>query len=314
MEALDTFATPLILLFTRSSSYLHFFKQTLSHDYDLVEATSTASCLDMLANLKIQFLVLDEKMVQDDIEAFLGRVKQKEEYRHLPILLITRNLKKSFLRSMQEMGIVDLIREPLDQELILSQFAKHSPKTVIENKVRALSSRIPKSAENTSLAFKHRFLLNDKVHKKIDEILKEKQSLSLLMLELDDYNDTVEHLTKTSNITILEKFDAKIEALMRPQDVMISLGGGKYMILLPKTSKNVAHSLAEELQIAIELTGIRVEEEMIHFSASIGIASRNIEEQEEPSKSIRELGRLINIATSFAIESKHLGGEVVGEA
>ena len=306
MNAADPLSPPLALIFARSSAYLDFFHKNIEAEYDIVEASLNFSCLEMLSNLKIDLLIIDEKLIGDELESFLKEVRKMEEYRALPIFLISRSLKKSYFREVQEMGIAAMIREPLDKENVLSALKTHSPRKVMETKVSLLASRIARPIESPELQFKHRFLLNDKASAEIRAILKEKQSLSIAMIELDNYSDL-------ASGAILDNVDPKIAAMLRPQDVMIPLGGGKYMIILPKTSKNAALSLAEEIQSMIELLCIKTEDQTINISASIGVACRNIDEEQDTSQAMRQLSRLVNLAKSFAIESKHSGGEVISE-
>jgi len=313
MNSQDPLTPPLVLIFARSSSYLQFFHTTLDSQYDIVEASLAFSCLEMLSNLKIDLLILDEKLIGDEIESFLKQVKAMQEYRNLPIFMISRNLKKSHARALQEMGIIAMIREPLDQENVLTVLKEHCPKKVLDTKVANLASRIARPEQTPELNFKHRFLLNDKASAQIRSILKEKQSLSLAMLELDNYSEMLEQYPDINSVEILDQVDSKITSMLREQDVMVPLGGGKYMIILPKTSKNAALSMAEEIQSSIELLSITTKHGMLHLSISIGVACKNIEEEQDTSAAMRQLSRLVNLASSLAIESKHSGGEVTSE-
>ncbi|MCF7851973.1 MAG: diguanylate cyclase [Simkaniaceae bacterium] len=315
MQIIQDFTPPLILIFTRASLHVQFLRECLrkGKQYDLVEATSDQACLEMLSNLSVNFLIFDERLVSEELEVFLKSIKEISGYEKLPILMISRNLKKPFVDQVKKFGVSAILREPLDENEILTSLKKCDPKKQIERKISKIAARIPSPEQDPELDFKHRYLLNDKAAKKIHAILKEKQSISLLMLELDQFHEILKSMQEGISSSILDQVDKKIESVLRSQDMMISLGGGKYMIILPKTSKAAATVLAEDLQSLIEMTPIQIENDFVHMSISIGIASRHVDEIEDRAQSIQQLNRLANLARGYVIESKHSGGQIISD-
>ena len=306
-------ATPLVLVFARASLHVQFLRDCLKSSYDIVEATHMDACLEMLANMKVDFLIFDEKIAGDQLEPFLEKVHQLNEYEKLPVLMITRSLKKAFVNQMREKGVLAFIREPLDEQEILSSLRKCDPKAQMEQKVSNMSLRIPNVSFDPELDFKTRYLLNDQASAKIKMILKEKETLSLLMLELEDFHEMMKTTSPQIASDALNQVDTKIEETIRPQDMMLSLGGGKYMIILPKTSNAAAMVMAEDLQNGIEMMPIKLGDTFAHMRLLIGVANRKLEDMEENNQSIEQLDRLVNVAKGHLIESKHSGGQIKSE-
>lgn len=303
----------LILVFARASLHVQFLRNCLQSQYDIVEATSDTACMEMLRNMRVDFLVFDEKLIKTEIEPFLKEIKELPEYSHLPILMISRNLKKPYVRMMKELGVCAFIREPLDETEILITLKKCDRKEQMRTRISQIASRIPKAKPNQELEFKHRYLLNDQAAEQIRQVLKEKQSISLLMLELDQYYAIAQTIGKANAEPILDQIDEKLQSILRPQDLLISLGGAKYMVILPKTSKNAAKVLAEDLQTSIEMNPFKGGQEHFHMGVSIGVASRNVDELEDSAQSMEQLHRLANLAKGYVIESKHSGGQIISE-
>lgn len=313
MKILQTTTPSLVLIFTRASLHIQLLRQYLAKDYDIVEATTPEACLEMLHNVSANFLIFDERLVQDEIEAFLEEVHQINLPKEFAIIMISRNLKKPYLNALKELGVKAFIREPLDEEEIQLVLKQCDQKQQIENKISKIAKQIPKQELDAEIEFKHRYLLNDQATRQIREILQEKQSISILMLEIDQFHQTTFGFEESVSQKILDEIDQKILKQIRQQDVLISLGGGKYMVILPKTSKQVAILIAEEIQNAIESHPFNSNTDVFHLTLSIGIASRHIDELKNTGQSMQQLNRLATLAKGFVIESKHTGGQIIAE-
>jgi two-component system cell cycle response regulator len=96
--------------------------------------------------------------------------------------------------------------------------------------------------------------------------------LSLLFLDIDNFksiNDTWGHPEGDLVLKALANF---LQAHVRLADVLCRYGGEEFVVLLPQTSWNQAHRLAERLREGIAATAIGLGHGEIHITVSIGLS------------------------------------------
>jgi diguanylate cyclase (GGDEF)-like protein len=96
--------------------------------------------------------------------------------------------------------------------------------------------------------------------------------LSLLFLDIDNFkiiNDTWGHPEGDLVLKALADF---LQSRVRLADVLCRYGGEEFVALLPQTSWNQAHHLAERLREGISASPIRLSHGEIHITVSIGVS------------------------------------------
>lgn len=114
--------------------------------------------------------------------------------------------------------------------------------------------------------------------------LREQNTVSILMLDIDyfkDVNDTYGHQTGDF---ILTSFAKDIGNIMRESDIFARIGGEEFTILLHNTSIDGARVIAEKIRVLIENKKFIYNDISIDITVSIGIA-----ELSKENSSIEEL-------------------------
>lgn len=100
---------------------------------------------------------------------------------------------------------------------------------------------------------------------------------SILLIDLDNFkeiNDTYGHAMGDS---ALVKSAGIFQSVVRKQDIVGRWGGEEFLMILPSTSMENAHILAERLRLQIaETTFNNKEKKILHLTISIGIAHSNL--------------------------------------
>ncbi len=266
---------PTILFFSSDPSKTVFFKKTLKNLFYLIEAKDESEALEYISMSSIDIFIIDFRSLSEPIINFCDHVRALLKGKKTPILLVTHLIKKDFVTMALKSGISDFLYEPLDQDEILEkiELCKHS--NCLSKKISSISFKIstsPLIPKNTN-TFLHRMLLNNQSLEKIAKAKKIDMPLSLLIIQLDQFESLHQRIGELCCEEVICFLDFFLSKHLRKFDTLIAQGGGRYIIMLPKTSSSAGKIIAEELRKEISQTPISTKKEEIIVTVSIGVVS-----------------------------------------
>ncbi|MBF5060097.1 response regulator [Candidatus Neptunochlamydia vexilliferae] len=142
---------PTLLLVSDNPLTVGFFEGVVDklEEYALITSSSERDALESLEKVFVSFIVIDDKIV--DTIALCSKIRALKEHEHTPILVITGQLKKSFIRNVMKAGATDFLAEPLEEDEFLMRMEVAQKATQTQAKMVSLSSRVPKQEEDASL-------------------------------------------------------------------------------------------------------------------------------------------------------------------
>lgn len=143
----------------------------------------------------------------------------------------------------------------------------------LRNQTVALEYQVMFDATHDSLTgLPNRVLLLDRMDQAVHAAFREKQSLALIILDLDHFKDINDTLGHHSGDQVLKHVALRLEGVMRDSDTLARLGGDEFAIMLPlvKERKGV-QVVIEKIQNAF-LSPFIVGGLHLDVKASIGIA------------------------------------------
>ena len=124
----------------------------------------------------------------------------------------------------------------------------------------------------TSLLTKGYFL--ERLKEEYKRSIRHKTSLSLLMLDIDyfkNYNDKFGHTA--GDLVLKNLSNIMVDSLKSASPIISRFGGEEFCIILLRTDKKEAHTIAEELRVKIEKAKIILRRQQTNITVSIGVAS-----------------------------------------
>jgi len=100
-----------------------------------------------------------------------------------------------------------------------------------------------------------------------------KKPLCLLLFDLDQFKELNDRFGHVGGDQFLMRFVAVACSNIRPGDFLFRLGGDEFCCLLPETDAGEALTIAERMCRRIASTTIRIGDEPVNVTASVGIAS-----------------------------------------
>lgn len=157
--------------------------------------------------------------------------------------------------------------EEKDKFNILSQqFLLGIKRALLYEKIQELAI-----TDSLTKAFSRRYLL-ERLDEEVERSRKFKYSFSFLMLDIDHfkgYNDRYGHLVGDA---ILKDVASVIKEGIRQIDLVGRYGGEEFSVILTETGREQAGFIAERIRQAIEERNIRVYDEDLKVTVSIGIS------------------------------------------
>jgi len=112
-------------------------------------------------------------------------------------------------------------------------------------------------------------------YERIDQVLvlakRERKEVAIMIIDLNEFkevNDTLGHQGGDELLLLATK---RLKGLMRESDTLARFGGDEFAVILPNSSKEQAHTLAERLTSSI-LDPFLIEESSLIIGMSVGIA------------------------------------------
>ena len=177
--------------------------------------------------------------------------------------------------------------------ILAQQFLLGIKRAILYKRVQELAI-----TDTLSGVFSRRYYL-ERFSEEIERSQKFNYAFSCLMIDIDhfkDYNDQYGHLVGDA---ILRELSKTIKESVRQIDLIGRYGGEEFSIILTETDKEQAKFAAERIRHSVESKYIRVYDEDLRVTVSIGISTFPFDG--------KEMGGLIDNADSALYYAKQTG-------
>jgi len=143
----------------------------------------------------------------------------------------------------------------------------------LDQKEREKEIYLQLASIDTLTGVMNRRKFNELAEHELMRVKRYKHGLSLMMLDIDHFkkvNDTYGH---ANGDRVLQEFCKVCNTNVRNTDVFARIGGEEFVILMPETKLQQAHSLAERICTAVENHTVIINETEIKFTVSIGVTA-----------------------------------------
>ena len=177
------------------------------------------------------------------------------------------------LAKQREQSLTERLNKQLRQ---LEKVARISDR--YQNMMRDLNEALREASTHDALTgLANRRLLIEKLKKEVERYARYQRPFSIAMLDVDHFkgiNDRYGHeVGDGALIEIARVLDAEI----RENDLCGRWGGEEFLILLPETGDQAAGLVMERVRNAVERLTIRVQDESVYMTVSIGVAEHRKE-------------------------------------
>jgi diguanylate cyclase (GGDEF)-like protein len=197
-----------------------------------------------------------------------------------------------------ELGKLNLSYEQLVMELKQEK----SKVEILARDLKGANDKLREMAFEDGLTglFNHRYF-QDHLEREVSRVNRYSHLLSLIMIDIDHFkkfNDTHGH---QQGDTVLRAVADVLNDSIRKPDIAARYGGEEFMIILPETGLKGTLVLAERIRQFIEELEIKIDNQVLKVTISLGITSY------DPSNGRKEKAEIIESADKALYNSKNTG-------
>lgn len=268
-----THSTPIALVVSQDPYKSSFFKRVLKGLFHVVSATDSFMGIDVLKSMQISLIIIDERTLTKTWMILAEQVRKLHGYREVPMLLITNNLKKNFLVHAINKGISDFINEPLDADEICQRILVATQSNPVTKKISLMTKKFKRAFAGQPLkqVLSRRFVVTEDAIREIASVQKKHSSLCLLLIEVDDFQKISQDIDQEGMATLLSYLKSIFQTYSRSFDMLLPQGGGRFLMMLPKTSHTAGLAFAETLKNEAHRQPFHYKRKSIPLSLSIGV-------------------------------------------
>ncbi len=240
----------------------------------------------------------------------IARMRSGEATRHLPVLAIVDTDDRARAVRALELGAHDIIIRPIDEEELIAR-----ARTLMRRKryMDALRQRLDQSLElaitdQLTGLYNRRFLFTQ-----IGPLVQRAQCggepVSVMNIDIDHFKRCNDAFGHDIGDAVLREFAARLGSNTRPSDFACRSGGEEFVVIMPRTTGDIACLAAERLRRSICASPFVIPglSQALEVTISIGVASSD-DAEDTPEA-------LLKRADEALYEAKHAGrNRVIGKA
>ncbi len=285
--------SPKILLVDDAPENIRMLRNLLKEDARLLFATSGVDALETARLERPDLILLDVLMPGMDGYEVCQHLKSMPETKDIPVIFVTGLTEETDESRGLELGAIDYITKPFAPGIVRIRVQNHLALRRVTRELQLANAQLKRLATIDPLTgVSNRRHFFDLVEEEIERMRRYRHPASMFMLDLDHFkllNDTHGH---DAGDRALAEVAQEVRGLLRGHDLFGRMGGEEFAGFLPETNIDAAFSVCERLRERIAEIEIRAGSNIVRFTASIGVAAVEIDD-ESPDASLKRADKAL---------------------
>ena len=241
--------------------------------YEVRAASSGAEALGVLAEGDIDVVLLDSARPELDGAGFLTRARQRPEGADLAIVFLSVAGAPASVSAALRAGADDYLVKPVGPDELLARVEVALRHKRVREQLRADNAVLEHLSRVDRLTgLYNRFHCEAELTRVRAESLRRQDTWSVMLLDLDGFktiNDSHGHRAGDEVLTVVAQ---SLAGLGRAGDVVGRWGGEEFVVICPSTGVAGAAAFAGRILDALRVLEVRVGDDWVSVTASIGSA------------------------------------------
>jgi len=284
-------ATINVLVIDRDQVVRDLLKEELeASDYKVWTVADFEQALALADEVNFSIILADLKLPGIEGTEMVRKFKELRSEASVIAIVPYHSLKLA-VEAMSKGDILDYVTKPFNIEEVKLVIRRVADRQYLVHQAGQKEFYQEMSVIDSLTGIYNRRHLDEILHREVERAKRYNQTISILMIDIDDfkkYNDTYGHLAGDE---ILKKVGDFLVHSLRSVDLVFRYGGEEFVVMLPQTFKQGGVEVAKRL--------LNLGRQNIPITISIGVAAFPEDAQERDD--------LLAKADSALYQAKHLG-------
>ena len=241
--------------------------------YRVAEAGEGAAALALVEREPPDVVLLDHELPGEDGMVVLERLREPDELKAVPVIMLTRSTDPELLVEALRRGAHDYLRKPfdpaeLDARVMAAVRVKRLHDALLEANRRLARQAL--SDDLTGLA--NRRHGGRQLEREIALCVRHGRLLALVRVDVDHFKAINDSHGHQAGDEVLVEVSRRLAEAVRGGDELARWGGDEFVVLLPDTDKAGALRAAERLRASVAAVPIPVAGGELPITVSVGWA------------------------------------------
>ncbi|MEQ8969512.1 MAG: diguanylate cyclase [Coleofasciculus sp. C1-SOL-03] len=263
---------------------LHVILET--EGYTTIAASNEEDAIERVRLDKPDLIIMALTMPKTSGLELCDHLKSPPPLTTSPIILMRTIREQEYLIEAFEKGAADTITHPFNPAEILARVRTHlelkqtqkqlNRLVQEQEKLTKLLRKLASTDPLTGLWNRRHFLTIG--YQEFNRACRYKRSLSILMIDLDNFKQINEEYGHTMGDEVLKGVAKSIVGSLREADYCGRCGGEEFVTLLPETDSAGAMRVAERLRKRLEQITIGIGDKQVQMTVTVGVASYQLDD------------------------------------
>jgi len=242
--------------------------------YTVVLCDNGEDAFNIIKQQEVRMAIIDWIMPKMDGVTLCEEIRKLHLPRYTYLIMLTSKSETHDLVEALDSGADDFISKPVERAELVSRIKVGTRILKLEDDLIQSRKELIRLAREDSLTnLFNRRAFHDESVKEMDRAFREGQTVSLVMIDIDNFKLINDKYGHQSGDLVLIEIARRLHSLCRPYDILGRFGGEEFIILLPKTTASSASKIAERIRYDIFNKPIDVRGGEINVTISIGLSN-----------------------------------------
>jgi len=226
---------------------------TFRQDNDTVRAVKTGmEAMECAATQDYDLMIISLNLRVEDGLRLCSHLRSNERTRSIPILMLATEEDMPRIAHGLEIGAHDYILRPIDRNEILARARSQIRRKRFQDRLKAnYEISLSMALTDALTGLYNRRYMEVHLQKLLQKNENQKKDLCVLLLDIDRFKEVNDTHGHSVGDEILRNFAFRLKDNLRSFDLVARLGGEEFVAILPDTTVEMAHFVAERLRRSI---------------------------------------------------------------
>ena len=228
----------------------------------------------LLTESKADLVICDLEMPRLDGLKFLQLVNARADLHDIPIIILTGNHDRNAKLKGLELGACDYLTKPFDAAELVARVGIHLKIKKLQDDLKAANDHFKQLSNLDPLTnLYNRRYLTEALENELERVKRLNSCVSLLIVDIDHFKHVNDVYGHPKGDKVLVAVADALKKGLRTYDVAARYGGEEFVLVLPGTTSQGGHVVAERLRNEVQSLRFEIPMDRVLVTVSVGIAT-----------------------------------------